>query len=202
MLVKPVLDSWEIPRIDRIASGESRRISFMPVPGLSGDLSQDLGRGALVVEISGALYGDEARDEFLKTVREKFLAGQPVDFIADIVNESELERVLIQALDLEENAANPDECFYRIRLCEYTEPPEPQGLTADFGVELNADLDLEAGLGLDLLDLPSLPDLPDLPITLPKLSDALAPLTPAAETLRAAVANAATLLNPLDELLG
>ena len=174
----------------------------MPVPGLSGDLSQDLGRGALVVEISGALYGDEARDEFLKTVREKFLAGQPVDFIADIVNESELEQVLIQELDLEENAANPDECFYRIRLCEYTEPPEPPALGTDFGAELDADLDLEADLGLDLLDLPSLPELPGLPITLPKLSDALAPLKPAAETLRAAVADAATLLNPLDELLG
>ena len=92
-----------------------------------------------------------------------------MDFIADIVNESQLEQVLIESLDLEENAASPDECFYRVRLCEYTEPPEPPGLAADFGAELDADLDLEADLGLDLLDLPSLPDLPGLPITLPKL---------------------------------
>jgi hypothetical protein len=202
VLVKPMIAAWEVPRIARIASGESRRIAFLPVPGLIGDLSQDLGRGALVVEISGSLYGDEPRDEFLKQLREAFLAGEPVDFIADIVNESQLEQVLIESLDLEESAANPDECFYRIRLCEYTEPPEPPGLPADFGAELDMELDLEADLGLDLLDLPSLPDLPGLPITLPKLGDALAPLKPAAESLRATVAGAATLLDPLDELLG
>jgi hypothetical protein len=202
VLVRPMIDGWEIPRIARIASGEARRISFLPVPGLIGDLSQDLGRGALVVEISGSLYGNEARDMFLKQVREAFLAGEPVDFIADIVNESELEQVLIESLDLEENGGNPDECFYRIRLCEYTEPPEPPGLAPDFGAELDPDLDLEADLGLDLLDLPSLPDLPGLPITLPKLGDALAPLKPAAESLRSAVAGAATLLDPLDDLLG
>ncbi len=197
-----MLDGWEIPRIARIASGESRRLALLPVPGLIGDLSQDLGRGALVVEISGALYGDEARDTFLKEVRERFLAGEPVDFIADIVNEAQLEQVLIESLDLEESAANPDECFYRIRLCEYTEPPEPAGLASDFGAELDAALDLEADLGLDLLDLPSLPDLPGLPITLPKLGDALAPLKPAAENLRSTVAGAASLLDPLDDLLG
>jgi len=202
VLVRPMLDSWEIPRIARIKSGESRRISFLPVPGLVGHLSQDLGRGALVVEISGSLYGDEARDEFLKTLREKFLAGEPVDFIADIVHESQLEQVLIESLDLEENAANPFECFYRIRLCEYTEPPEPPGLSADFGAELDAGLDLEADLGLDLLDLPSLPDLPGLPITLPKLGDMLSPLTPAAENLKSTVADAGKLLDPLNDLLG
>ncbi len=202
MLIRPMLDSWEIPRIARIRSGESRRLAFLPVPGLTGDLSQDLGRGALVVEITGSLYGDEARDDFLKIVREKFLAAEPVDFIADIVNESRLEQVRIESLDFEENGDRPDECFYRIRLCEYTEPPEPPGLGSDFGAELDAGLDLEAGLGLDLLDLPSLPDLPGLPITLPKLTDALAPLEPAAESLRATLANAGKLLDPLKSLLG
>jgi hypothetical protein len=197
-----MIDSWEIPRISRIKSGEARRISFLPVPGLKGQLSQDLGKGALVVEICGSLYGDESRDQFLKTLREKFLAGQAVDFIADIVNEAQLEQVLIESLDLEEAADSPHECLYRIRLCEYTEPPEPPGLAADFGAELDAELDLEAELGLDLLDLPSLPDLPGLPITLPKLGDALAPLTPAAESLRATLAGASRLLDPLNDLLG
>ena len=202
MLVRPIIASWEVPRIARIASGESRRISFLPVPGLIGDLSQDLGRGALVVEISGALYGDEARDDFLKQLRQSFLAGTPVDFVADIVNESELEKVLVESLDLEENSTNPDETFYRIRLCEYTEPPSPPTLGTDFGAELSPDLDLEAQLGLDLLDLPSLPNLPGLPITLPKLGDMLAPLTPAAQNLRATVGQAANLLDPLNSVLG
>jgi hypothetical protein len=197
-----MLDSWEVPRIAQIKSGETRRIALLPVPGLIGDLSHDLGRSALVVEISGVLYGDEVRDQFLKDVREKFLAGDPVDFVADIVKESQLEQVLIESLVLEENAENPEECYYRVRLCEYTEPPEPPGLVSDFGAELDADLDLDAQLGLDLLDLPTLPDLPDFPITLPKLGDALAPLTPAAENLRETVADAGKLLEPLEALFG
>jgi hypothetical protein len=65
MLVRPMIGSWEVPRIDRIAAAESRRFAVLPVPGLSGDLHQDLGRSAMVVVISGVLYSDEARDGFL-----------------------------------------------------------------------------------------------------------------------------------------
>ncbi|HYV47220.1 MAG TPA: hypothetical protein VFA20_20315, partial [Myxococcaceae bacterium] len=64
MLVSPMIGSWQPPRIERIASLESRRLAALPVAGLSGDLHQDLGRGALAVEIVGSLVGDEARDDF------------------------------------------------------------------------------------------------------------------------------------------
>ena len=83
MLVSPMIGSWQPPRIERIASLESRRLAALPVPGLSGDLHQDLGRGAIAVEIVGSLVGDEARDDFLKELREKFLDGSPVDFVAE-----------------------------------------------------------------------------------------------------------------------
>ena len=50
---------------------------FYFVPGLAGDLHQDLGAVSLVVEIIGSLHGDSARDDFLTAVREKFAAGSP-----------------------------------------------------------------------------------------------------------------------------
>src|SRR6185436_13721917 len=102
MLVRPIIGEWEPPRIERISAREARRLAVLPVPGLSGDLHQDLGRGALAVEITGSMSGDEARDAFLKEVRTRFLAGDPVDFVADIVAESELEQVLIEELRVEE----------------------------------------------------------------------------------------------------
>src|SRR5262245_4703586 len=142
-----MIGSWEPPFIERISSLEARRLTVLPVAGLSGDLHQDLGRGALAVEIVGSLSGDEARDDFLKEVREKFLAGDPVDFVADIVKESELERVLIEELEMEEVAGVPDSFRYRIVLREYTEPPEPASPSLD------TDLGLDPDLGLDLLDL-------------------------------------------------
>jgi len=195
MLVRPMIDQWEPPRIERIAALESRRLAVLRVPGLSGDLHQDLGRDAMAVEIAGSLTTDEMRDDFLKSVREKFLAGSPVDFVADIVKESELERVLIEELAVEEVADDPDAFRYRIVLREYTEPPEPPSPAADFGVDLDAALDLDASLGLDLLDLPA------IAVDIPKIGDLLSPLKPAAENLKTAVQGAATIVDPLKQLL-
>ncbi|HYH99100.1 hypothetical protein, partial [Hyalangium sp.] len=113
MLVRPMIGGWEPPRIERIASLESRRLAVLPVPGLSGDLHQDLGRGAVAVELTGSLWGDEARDQLLADLREKFQAGEPVEFVADIVNESELEQVVIESLAFEEDAVSPEVFRYR-----------------------------------------------------------------------------------------
>jgi hypothetical protein len=187
---------WEVPRIEGIASRESRRLAVVPVPGLSGDLHQDLGRDALEVELYGSLSGDQARDEFLKELRTQFLAGEPVDFVADIVGESELEQVLIASFDLEESAERPEEFRYRMVLREYTEPPEPPGLADDFGLDVDADLGLDVDLGLDLLDLAGM--LGDVP----QLGDLLTPVKTAADELKTALQGAGALLSPLDDLLG
>jgi hypothetical protein len=195
MLVRPMIGSWEPPSIERVASHESRRLVVLPTLGLSGDLHQDLGRGALSVEIAGSLAGDEARDEFLAEVREKFLAGEPVDFVADIVNESELEQVLIEELVLEEVAGTGDMFRYRIVLREYTEPPEPVGPETDLGLELDAELDLEADLGLDMLDLPA------ITADIPEIGEILQPVKVAAEDLKKTLSQAGNLLDPLKDIL-
>lgn len=196
MLIRPMIGSWEPPMIERVAAWESRRLSVLPVPGLSGDLHQDMGRGALSVEITGSLNGDEVRDTFLKEIREKFLAGDPVDFVADIVKESELERVLIEELRFEEVAGQTNAFRYHIVLREYTEPPEPPSPSSDFGVELDPDLDLLAGLGLDALDLPA------IAADIPNVGDVLAPIKPAAAGLKDALSKAGSLLDPLKGILG
>jgi hypothetical protein len=199
MLLKPMIGSWEVPRIESIATHEARRLAVLPVPGLSGDLHHDMGRSAMCVEIAGALYGDEARDGFLKELREKFLLGDPVDFVADIVGESELEQVLIEGFELEEAAALADTFLFRLRLREYTEPPEPAALDSlggDFGLDVDADLGLDVDLGLDLLDLPGLLG------AVPALGDMLSPVKTAAGELKTALGGAGALLQPLSDLLG
>jgi len=196
MHVRPLIGGWSPPSIERITAFERRRLAVLPVPGLSGDLHQDMGRDALAIEIVGSLATDDARDQFLKDVREKFLAGDPVDFVADIVKESELEQVLIEELRFEEVADDADMFRYRIVLREYTEPPEPPAPSLDLGAELGLDLDDLAALGLDALDLPAL--LGDVP----EVGEILEPLKPAAESLKGAVAKAPAVLEPLKSLLG
>ena len=196
MRVRPMIGTWTPPSITRIRAAESRRLVTMPVPGLSGDLHQDLGRGALVIEIEGSLHGDDVRDEFLKEVREKYLAGVPVDFVADIAKESELEQVWIEALAFEESVDEPDCFFYRIVLREYTEPPEPPAPAAGFGDELGLELDDLADLGLDALDIPAI--IGDLP----SVGDVTAPIKPGADALKSALSGAGELLSPLRSLFG
>lgn len=195
MIVRPMIGEWSPPAIERIRAVEARRLAVLPVPGLSGDLHQDLGRGAMGLEIVGSLNTDDARDDFLKQIREKFLAGDPVTFVADIVKESKLEQVLIEKLDVEEVAGDPDAFRYRIVLREYTEPPQPPTPGPDFGIDLGADLDLAASLGLGALDIPAIAG------NIPKIGDLLAPLKPAASNLKDKLSQAGSLLDPLKKLL-
>jgi hypothetical protein len=174
VIVKPMIGEWEVPRIERIETLEERRIARLPVPGLLGDIQQDLGAASLTVEICGSLQGDEARDDFLQSLRESFRAGDPVSFAADITNAAELDQVLIDELLLEEVNDAADSFHYRIVLREYVEPPSPPSPVDDLGADLGADLDGLASVGLDGLNLPDvLGGLPDISNPVPALQPAL-----------------------------
>jgi hypothetical protein len=189
MIVRPMIGDLEVPRIERISAVEGRRLARLAVPGLQGDLHQDLGTDSLLVEIEGSLQTDQERDDFLGAVRGAYLAGDPLAFVADIVTATELEQVLVEALEVEEVNEAAGGFRYRIRLRQYVEPPEPPPLVDDLGAELGADLDLLADLGLAGLELPGL--LGDIPT----LGDPTPPLKEALGAVKTAVA-------PLNDLLG
>ena len=195
MVIRPMIGSWEVPRIERIATREQRRITRLAIPGLEGDLQQELGASSLAIEITGSLHTDEARDQFLESLRGPFRAGDPVTFTADITTATELEQVLVEALDVEEVAGSPDSFRYRIVLRQYVEPPAPPPPIDELGAELDADLDLLAGLGLDGLELP------DLLGDLPTLSNPVEPIQPALEGVRTATEGLTSLLGGLRDRL-
>lgn len=195
MIVKPMIGEWEVPRIERIETLEGRRLARLPVPGLLGDLQQDLGASSLAVEISGSLQGDEARDGFLDAVRGRFHAGDPVSFAADITRATSLDRVLIEVLEVHELAGSVDSFRYRIVLREYVEPPPPPPSVDDLGGDLGADLDQLASVGLDGLNLP------DVLGTIPDIANPLPALQPALQAVRSATAQVPALLSGLTSTL-
>ena len=186
-----MIGEWEVPRIERIETLEERRIARLPVPGLLGDIQQDLGAASLTVEICGSLQGDEARDDFLQSLRESFRAGDPVSFAADITNAAELDQVLIDELLLEEVNDSADSFHYRIVLREYVEPPAPPAPVDDLGADLGGDLDGLASLGLDGLNLP------DVLGGLPDISNPVPALQPALSAVQSGTAQVPDLLNGL-----
>ncbi len=168
MNIKPMLGDYEIPGIQRIGSVERRNWVEVPVPGLKGSYHQDLGSAAICLRIEGSLAGDDARDGFLKAVREKFLAGDPMDFVADITTATEIDQVLIADMEAEEVAGSADTFRYTLTLAQYTEPPAPPAEDA-----LDADLADEAAGLLDAMQLPDLLSAPNLSDPTPPLKDAL-----------------------------
>lgn len=192
----------ELPCIERIATLENRRIAVLPVPGLMGDLQQDLGAHSLAVEIQGSLHGDTARDDFLNALRPPFQASDPVSFVADILTATSLDKVLIDALDVEEVNDAATSFRYRVVLREYVEPPPPALALDGLGLDLGADL----GLDLDIGDLASLGldgfGLPDLLGAIPDVADPTPPLLAALDGVKQATSGLGSLLDPLKSALG
>lgn len=165
MAVKPVLGDWEIPRVGLMRTAEARKFAELPVPGRQGSLFQDLNAEPTLVEIAGSLFADEERSEFLTTVREKFRAGEPVTFVADITEATDIQFVVIDSMRVEQRADRPDEVFYHLTLRESPPPPPPPDPLGGIDTSL---LDQAAGFvdgvtaALDALDaLANLPDFSD-----------------------------------------
>jgi hypothetical protein len=199
MKIKPMIGEYEVPGIQRIGTIEDRRVVEIPVPGLAGSYHQDLGSGAVSVRIEGTLAGDDARDDFLNKVREMYNAGDPVDFVADIVTATHVEKVLMTDLDLREVASSADTFRYAIVLTQHVEPPPASpGAGQGFGdlSDVNAAVAGEAGA------LAGAMNVPDLVNSLPDLKDPTPPLKGAIDGVKGAVGGLAGVGDKLKSLFG
>ena len=160
-----MIGEYEVPGIQRIGAVERRNLVPVRVPGLAGSFHHDLGMASARIVIEGSLAGDEARDGFLAAVREMLAAGDPVDFVADIVTATEIEQVLVADLEVEEIAASADGFRYAITLAQYVEPPPPPADPA-----LEEALGAEAEEAFDLSKLPEMMSAPDFGNPVPPLS--------------------------------
>ncbi|HET6985735.1 MAG TPA: hypothetical protein VFI00_03930 [Kribbella sp.] len=191
-----MIGDWELPCIERVELHQARRQVRLGVPGLLGDLHQDLGVESLAVTITGSLSGAETRSGFLEALQEQFRSGDPVPFVADIVESSELEDVVIVSFDVVETDEWVDAVRYRVVVRQYVEPPEPPPLVPELPLDALAGLADLAGNLLDGLDLPALLG------GVPALADPSEPIRPALGTARDAVADVPALLGGLRTALG
>lgn len=196
MNVKPVLGDWEIPRIESIETSENRSFVELAIPGRAGSLFQDMNTTPTRIAISGSLYGDETRDEFLEELRGKFREGEPVTFVSDIVTATEVQYVIIETLHFEESGTKPDQIDYFITLKESPPPPPPPDPLG----ALDTDLLDQAG---DFLDsVTSAMDLIDTLGSVPDLSDPTAELTSALDGVTSATSGLGDALTPLQSIFG
>lgn len=192
-----MIGEFEVPGIQRIGTIEDRRVVEIPVPGLAGSYHQDLGSGAVSVRIEGTLAGDDVRDDFLNKVREMYNAGDPVDFVADIVTATKVEKVLMTDLDLREVATSAHTFRYAIVLTQHVDPPPPASDTGFSDLsDVNAAIAAEAGA------LAGAMNVPDLVNSLPDLKDPSPPLKGAVDGVKGAVSGLAGVGDKLKNLFG
>jgi len=196
MIIRPMLGDWELPCVERVELLESRRLARLGVPGLVGDLHQDLGAQSLTVAITGSLEGDQRRSDLLTSLQEAFQAGEPLPFVADIAESSELENVVIVSFEVVETREQHGDTYYRIVLRQYVEPPPPPSGLPELPEDLLGDLADLAGALMDAMDLPGLLG------GVPDLADPTEALRPAMASVKEAVAQVPAALDGLSQALG
>ena len=153
--MRPMLDDLELPQVQEIAERERRALAEHKPPGMDGSLLQDLGRRPTRLAVRGVATGPDAL-AFVGRLEEKFRAGTPVPFTADIVADAEIDQVVIDDLRLEEVAGRPQRYAYTLELREHIEPAEPAtALAEDLDADILADaLSLVDGLtaGLEIVE--------------------------------------------------
>ena len=155
-----------LPRVHRVVTQERADFISHRIPGLSGNVVQDMGRQSVRLRIDGIFYGDKAQDD-LEALRDVFKDRLPVDFLAEIVGQAYFAQVIIEQLDVQQAAHEPEQFSYQLTVAEYVPPPTPAA-----GLSLP---DIDAALALDALDFMSMIQLPDL-LGAPDFGDPTPPL--------------------------
>jgi hypothetical protein len=138
MVVKPILDKFEIKGIQNLSTFENRVLIEHHVPGMVGSLFQDLGAEPTLINIRGSLNYNENRQDVLnlEELRKKFQAAQPMSFVADITTATSVKEVLIKDMEIRESENWPDYYDYFIELKEHI--PEPQASNIQASIDKKA----------------------------------------------------------------
>lgn len=127
--MRPMLDSLELPQVQEITTYERRVLAEHKPPSMAGSLLQNLGRHPMRLALWGVATGAEAL-RFVEDLNSKFLAGEPVTFVTDIVADAEIESVVIDDLKIQDLAGKPQRYAYVLVLREYIEPTEPEQISS------------------------------------------------------------------------
>jgi hypothetical protein len=122
--VRPMVDDLELELVQEITTYDLRNLAEHKPPGMDGSLLQNLGRRPTRLVLWGIATGPEALQTTQK-LDEKFRAAEPVGFTADIVTDSEIQKMFIDDLKIQDLAGKPERFAYVLTLREFIEPVEP-----------------------------------------------------------------------------
>jgi len=156
----------QLNRVHRIATLERATLVRHRVPGLEGNLVQNLGRDSVQLQIEGIFYGATASDD-LEALRTIYKNREPVDFLSAIAGQAYFGQVILEQFEVRQLAQEHDQFSYRLTIAEYVPPPQPEVpvsgiLAVDDSILADAQNYMASVTGaLDALDALSVPDFAD-----------------------------------------
>ncbi|MCB9232788.1 MAG: DNA circularization N-terminal domain-containing protein [Bacteroidia bacterium] len=181
-----------LSRIHRIHTLERADFVRHRVPGLEGDLVQNMGRASVRLQIEGAFFGETALDD-LNALRDIYKAREPIDFLADITGSAYFAQVIIEQFEVSQLAGEVDQFNIALVVAEYVEPPEANN---DLGLD-----EVDAGLELEALDFMDMIELPDL-LSVPGFGDPTPPLSAVLDGIKASISKLTDSASVLSDLFG
>ena len=181
-----------LEKIHRMETLEKADFASHRIPGLDGNVVQNMGRNSVRLLIEGIFYGEEAAED-LESLRDIYKAKEEVDFLAEIVGQAYFSQVILEQFEVKQAAGDPEQYSYKLILAEFVPPPEPAGLGGLEAPEVDTDLELEA---LDFMDMVQLPDL----LSVPGFGDPTEPLTQMLEGLKGTLSGLTDSANVLGDL--
>lgn len=182
----------QLNRVHKISTIERSALVYHRIPGLAGNLVQNLGRDSVQLQIEGIFYGIPARDD-LEKLREVYKQRQPVDFLAEITGQAYFGQVILDRFEVDQAAQDPDQFSYTLIVSEYIVPPEPEVAAAGFP-DVDVSILAEAQSFIDIATLPDLlGSVPEINNPVEPLSNALDDVKKATQTLNTATAGLKTL---------
>jgi hypothetical protein len=117
------IGSISLTGVQDLHTEEARALVEQRAPEQQGGVMQDLGREPLTIVVVGVLYSAEALAD-LEQLRGAQLKGEPQRFAADIVAGSEITRVVVAEVRIQQLAGYVSRYRYQLYLREYNDPPQ------------------------------------------------------------------------------
>ncbi len=192
------LGGIKLNRVHRLVTLERADWVSHRVPGMVGNVVQDLGRDSVHIEISGIFYSAETASQDLENLRQVYKKREPVEFLAEIVGQAYFSKVIVEKFEVFQLAEEPEQFSYTIAIAEYVEPTK-KTQTAGKGVaKVNQSIKLEAKNTMDIVTLPDALQLG----ALPEITNPIEPLTGALEPVKEATQSLQEVTKGLKTLFG
>lgn len=164
------LGGISLNHIHRMTTLEKADLVKHRIPGMAGNVVQDLGRNAVRLSISGIIYGSQTATQDLEALRKLYKARKPVDFIAEIVGSAYFSQVIIEQFEVTQRAHEPEQFSYQLTISESIS--EGKKLSAKTAVKPQVSIKAKA---VGLKKMATLPDMLQMG-NMPEITNPFEPL--------------------------